>query len=91
MGGIETVEAPHVCHARRCQRKVPPRLFMCRQHWHLVPSELQRQVWKHYRPGQEIDKNPTDDYLLVSRRAIDAVEKIEADNRASNGQKELFA
>jgi hypothetical protein len=63
----------HNCHAFGCTRKVPPRLLMCAAHWRIVPRQIQAQVWKHYRPGQEIDKNPTEAYLLVQRAAIWAV------------------
>jgi hypothetical protein len=56
---------------------VPPRLLMCSRHWRMVPAELQAQVWKHYRPGQEVDKRPTQDYLDVMDEAIAAVAKAE--------------
>lgn len=63
----------HACHAIRCDREVPPKLLMCASHWRMVPKRLQRLIWKHYRPGQEIDKRPTRAYLDVMDEAIDAV------------------
>jgi hypothetical protein len=63
----------HRCHAHGCVKSVPPRLLMCLSHWRMVPPELQRLVWKHYRPGQEIDKLPSEKYLMVQRAAVWAV------------------
>lgn len=67
----------HTCHASGCAREIPPRLFVCAQHWRLVPKILQRGVWRHYRPGQEVDKRPTPEYLEAARKAIDAVRRVQ--------------
>lgn len=64
---------PHHCHAKGCNVKVPPRLLMCLKHWGRVPRHIQSRIWKHYRPGQEVDKKPSVEYLAVMREAIDAV------------------
>lgn len=56
----------HNCHAHNCKTEVPPKMFMCLKHWRMIPKELQALVWKHYRTGQEIDKNPTSQYLEVT-------------------------
>ena len=50
---------------------------MCLAHWRLVPARLQREVWRHYRKGQEIDKQPTRAYMEAQRAAIEAVAKAE--------------
>jgi hypothetical protein len=63
----------HTCHADGCKVAVSPKLFMCASHWAMVPHPLQREVWKHYRPGQEVDKKPTREYLAVTARARAAV------------------
>lgn len=63
----------HTCHAQNCERAVPPKLLMCGNHWRMVPHGLQRAVWATYRPGQEIDKCPSADYLKAARAAIEAV------------------
>ena len=68
----------HYCHAENCTKEVPPRLLMCYRHWKMVPLALQRAVWRHYRPGQEIDKRPTREYLDVMKKAIQAVAEKEA-------------
>lgn len=67
----------HTCHAKGCNRIVPPKLLMCANHWRRVPVHLQREVWKHYRPGQEVDKNPADEYLQAAENAIEAVAEKE--------------
>jgi hypothetical protein len=63
----------HTCHAKGCPVPVPPKLLMCRKHWYMVPKPLRDAVWAEYRPGQEIDKQPSMAYLHVMRAAIDAV------------------
>lgn len=67
----------HFCHAWKCTKTVPPRMLMCLRHWKMVPKALQLRVWKYYRPGQEIDKRPSPEYLFVVREAITAVRKHE--------------
>lgn len=64
---------PHLCHAKGCTIPVPPKMLMCKRHWYMVPINIQRKVWLHYRPGQEIDKRPTREYLEVMQEAIDHV------------------
>lgn len=67
----------HACHATGCKRLVPPKLLFCIEHWRMVPYSLQQEVWATYVPGQEIRKDPTDEYLEVQRRAVEAVERRE--------------
>lgn len=64
---------PHYCHAIGCPVPVPPRLLMCRRHWRMVPPNLQRDVWRTYRVGQELDKQPSLAYCLAQVRAVNAV------------------
>lgn len=61
----------HTCHAYNCETEVPPKMFMCYRHWKSLTPELQKGIWKHYRPGQELDKNPSPEYLEAAREAID--------------------
>ncbi len=63
----------HHCHAEGCTRKVKPELLMCFYHWRMVPKDLQREVWRHYRAGQCDDKNPSRDYMAAAKAAIAAV------------------
>jgi hypothetical protein len=67
----------HRCHAIGCEKEIDPKLLMCFPHWKLVPKFLQKQIWKWYRPGQEIDKRPSREYMAVQRLAIDAVAVLE--------------
>lgn len=63
----------HHCHAMGCEAKVAPKLHMCRKHWYMVPLEVRSLIWKHYRPGQEIDKNPSVEYMATAFVAISCV------------------
>lgn len=69
---------PHRCHARNCEAPVPPKMLMCRKHWWMVPEPLRREVWRLYRPGQEVDKRPTREYLEAANAAVNAVADREA-------------
>ncbi|MEP0872453.1 hypothetical protein NDA01_21795 [Trichocoleus desertorum AS-A10] len=71
----EAVE--HTCHAVGCDRPVEPKYLMCSKHWAMVPANLQTQVQQLYRPGQEVDKNPSPGYLNAARAAIAAVQRKE--------------
>lgn len=75
----------HTCHAQGCETAVPPKPLMCLKHWRMVPRELQRAVWATYRPGQEIDKRPSREYLEIARAAIQAVAMKEEHARLSSG------
>jgi hypothetical protein len=63
----------HTCHAVGCGTVIPPRLFMCPPHWARVPELLQQLIWRHYREGQEVDKDPSVDYIATAFVAISAV------------------
>lgn len=67
----------HTCHAKGCPAPVDPKLFMCLKHWKMVPKHLQAEIWRTYRPGQEVDKNPSTEYCDVADEAIQAVAKKE--------------
>ena len=63
----------HRCHAIGCEKEVPPAMLMCLRHWRMVPRPLQKEVWRTYRRGQEIDKNPSTAYLMAQKDAVAAV------------------
>jgi uncharacterized protein (DUF3820 family) len=67
----------HVCHAEGCNVSTEPRMLFCLKHWRMVPASIQRAVWREYRPGQERDKKPSAEYLVVARQAIEAVKTAE--------------
>ena len=56
----------HTCHFPTCSKPVAPKLWGCRKHWFMLPKHLRDKIWKTYRPGQEIDKNPSREYLNVA-------------------------
>lgn len=60
----------HTCHAAGCSVAVPPKMFMCRRHWYMLPKKLRDSVWETYRPGQEVDKKPTVEYILTTTWCI---------------------
>lgn len=70
--------ARHTCHADGCDTPVPPRMFMCRAHWFMVPKPLRDRIWATYRPGQERDKQPSLEYLDTAMEAINVVREKEA-------------
>lgn len=63
----------HLCHAKGCEKEVPPARLMCLAHWRMVPRPLQNRVWATYCPGQEIRKDPSAEYLEAMNAAINAV------------------
>jgi hypothetical protein len=68
----------HTCHAKGCNAKVPPRMFMCRRHWYMLPKATRDAVWAAYVPGQERRKDPSAEYLDVAHRAIEWLARHEA-------------
>lgn len=70
---MSTITSPiaHLCHARSCPVPVPPRMLMCKAHWFALPHHVRRNIWRLYRPGQEIDKRPSKEYLDAMNAAID--------------------
>ncbi len=63
----------HLCHAKRCEVSVPPKMLMCRSHWFMVPLTIRHRVWACFRPGQEEDKNPSQEWRQAADEAIQAV------------------
>jgi hypothetical protein len=43
----------------------------------MVPKSIQARIWQHYRPGQEIDKRPSPEYIEWMHKAIQAVAERE--------------
>ena len=69
----------HTCHARGCSTPVPPKMLMCLPHWRMVPTELQREVYRTYQPGQEHGRfTPTEAWHRAADAAIQAVADKEA-------------
>lgn len=69
---------PHTCHWPGCTRQVPPAMWGCKPHWFKLPKKLRDRIWDTYRPGQERDMDPSDDYI----EAAIAVERWIRENAA---------
>lgn len=57
----------HTCHWPGCDKAVPPAMWGCRPHWFTLPKAHRDAIWQHYRPGQEIDKRPSEAYLGAAK------------------------
>jgi hypothetical protein len=85
LNGSSLDDNDHRCHARKCRTCVPPRMLMCTMHWKMVPYALQQAVWDAYVPGQEVRKDPSPEYLLAARAAINAVAEREGSRGYGTG------
>jgi hypothetical protein len=56
----------HTCHWPGCTTLVPPAMWGCKKHWLKLPWRLRKMIWAAYRPGQEITKTPSKEYLDVA-------------------------
>jgi hypothetical protein len=63
----------HLCHADNCTVAVPPRMFMCRRHWYMIPKADRDALWGAYVPGQERRMDPTPEYLDIAMQLVDYV------------------
>ena len=59
----------HTCHWPGCTKEAPPKLWGCRSHWFKLPKRIRDEIWRTYRPGQEIDKNPSESYIAAAKAA----------------------
>lgn len=57
----------HECHWPGCGLLVPPSMWGCSAHWYALPKHLRDRMWKAYKPGQEITKRPSLEYVNVAR------------------------
>lgn len=46
-------------------------MWGCKAHWFRLPAAIRRRIWATYRPGQEVTKNPSREYLAAAREARD--------------------
>jgi predicted SPOUT superfamily RNA methylase MTH1 len=52
-------------------------MFMCKRHWFMLPKAMRDRVWEHYVPGQEVRKDPTEEYLFVTLECVNYVARME--------------
>ncbi len=65
----------HSCHWPGCPKQVPPAMWGCREHWYKIPKDLRDRIWSTYRPGQEIDMNPSTAYLAAANAVQEWIEE----------------
>jgi hypothetical protein len=56
----------HTCHWPGCHKEILPKLAMCPTHWFRLPKKLRDLIWATYRPGQEVDKKPSEAYTAAA-------------------------
>lgn len=67
----------HLCHAEGCIEEVLPKMFMCYRHWRKVPNADKDLLWALYRSGQEITKDPSDEYVAHAMKCVEIVARKE--------------
>ena len=65
----------HHCHWPGCGKQVPPAMWGCKEHWFKLPKRLRDRIWAAFRPGQEVNRTPSREYLDA---AIEVREWIES-------------
>lgn len=53
----------HGCHWPGCVTEVPPARWGCAKHWYILPQSLRTRIWNTFKPGQEITKTPSREYV----------------------------
>lgn len=44
-------------------------MWGCAPHWKMLPARIRKRILLHYRPGQEVTKDPSPEYLEIARIA----------------------
>lgn len=68
----------HTCHWPGCGKSVPPAMWGCKTHWFKLPARLRAKVWATFKPGQEITKTPSPEYLAVAREVQEWIKRAES-------------
>jgi hypothetical protein len=55
-------------------------MFMCKQHWEMLPKDMRDMIWSLYRTGQEKTKDPSMEYLNHAMACINYVADKEFGN-----------
>lgn len=64
-------DGTHTCHWPGCEKAVLPAMWGCKTHWFKLPYRLRALIWSTYRPGQEITKTPSAEYLAAAKQVQD--------------------
>ena len=51
----------------RLRRAGAARHVGCRKHWFTLPSLHRSSIWATYRPGQEVSKTPSVEYVAAAK------------------------
>lgn len=65
---LDVDENNHGCHWPGCNKYCPPSMWGCHEHWYKLPGHLRNEIWRTFRPGQEISKTPSREYVAVAQR-----------------------
>lgn len=68
----------HHCHWPSCNRVCAPAMWGCTQHWYMLPKTIRDRIWRTFRPGQEVSKTPSAEYIEVAREAEAFAREYEA-------------
>lgn len=60
----------HNCARPGCPATVRKGSLACYKDWNKLPRDIQREVYRHYVPGQTID-TATPEYMTALKRALD--------------------
>lgn len=69
----------HHCHWPDCPKQVPPAMWGCFKHWMQLPQFLRKKIWVAYRPGQEVNGTPSDEYLAVALEVQEWIQRHKDD------------
>jgi hypothetical protein len=75
----------HHCHWPGCDALVPPAQWGCRPHWLALPRAVRTRIWVAFRPGQEVSKTPSRDYVAAAKAAQDWIAEHLAKKEHANG------
>lgn len=60
----------HKCHHPTCEKHIARPMFACAHHWFALPARLRSALMKVYRPGQEVDKQPSREYMDAAQACL---------------------
>jgi len=66
----------HKCHIGGCEVSTKPTLLFCREHWAMVPNDMQSKVYEHYTPGQCSGGKIKREWIQAAMAARIHVEKL---------------
>jgi hypothetical protein len=73
----------HTCHWPGCTKRVAPAMWGCMVHWRMLPQSLRNRIWAAFKPGQEISKTPSREYIEVAREVEEFARKEALRERAA--------